>query len=208
LGIYLELIKAQVKLAFKNSFFLTIIFLGLTPFIFGVQNLDNIASAMVLERYISLIGILLLVPILVPEQNENIGELVEVKKISMVSVYGLRLLIGSAFLLVFLSISVVVLQSNNCQFPAIEFLFGTFVTAFVLGNLGLVAYGFSKNITVGYLIPLVYYILNYTIGRKFKNGYLFSLSMGSMREKYWLLGIAGLLMLAVLGFEYMIRRIR
>ena len=208
MGIYLELSKVQVKLVFKNSLFLTILFLGLTPVIFGVKNLDSIAVAMVLERYISLIGILLLTPLFVPEQNENTSELVEARKVPMTRVYGVRLIMGSMFLLALICIAVGVLRLNNCRFPVIEFLFGTFITAFFLGNLGFIAFGFSKNIAVGYLIPLTYYILNYAMGKKLGKGYLFSLAIGSMEEKYWLLGVTSIIILVVFGYEYVIRRIR
>ena len=50
--------------------------LGLSPFLMGVKNLTAVDTAKVLERYAALIGIIMLPPIFLPEQDKDIRELV------------------------------------------------------------------------------------------------------------------------------------
>jgi|GEM_PF-6886214 len=73
---YLEIARVQIKLSTKNNLPLAILCIILMPIIFGIQNLDSIASSMVLERFISIIGIILLTPLYLPEQDKNVAEIV------------------------------------------------------------------------------------------------------------------------------------
>ena len=64
--------------------------LAASPLILGLSNLDAAESAKVLETYVALIGIILFVPVFLPEQNRDLWELVKAKYMNITSVYLIR----------------------------------------------------------------------------------------------------------------------
>jgi hypothetical protein len=58
-------------------------------------------------------------------------------------------------------------------------------------------YSISNNLPVGYMVPVLYYMMCFGAGKKYLgNFYLFSMSSGSLIEKQYLL-IAGILMIFI-----------
>jgi cellobiose-specific phosphotransferase system component IIC len=76
----LAIAKYQFKLILTANFTLAVALCLLTPIIFGIRYLDSYGSSFVLERFVSLIGIVLLTPLFIPEQDKNIAELVQSKQ--------------------------------------------------------------------------------------------------------------------------------
>ena len=64
--------KSNLRHNFAPHFLLALVLLLLTPVLFGVANLDRTASAVPLEVFVSLTGIILLTPVFQPEQNPEI----------------------------------------------------------------------------------------------------------------------------------------
>ncbi len=146
--------------------------------IFGIKYLDAVQSSFVLERFVSITGIILLVPIFYPEQDKNIDEVVNSKFTSQTVVIFLRLIMSLLFLGLITACFTLVMHYNGCVFDVPRFWAGTFITAFFLGVLGFTVYGISNNLIGGYLASLAYYLLNFMSGRKLGSFYLFSLSRG------------------------------
>ncbi len=164
-----------------------------------MQNLDATASSIVLEKYVALIGVILITPIFLPEQDKQIAETVRAKTTPMILIYLTRLVLAVVCLAALIGIVMTVMVTQDCQFPVSHFFLGTFATAFFLGALGLAGYGFSDNIVVGYLTATAYYLLNnYTEIDGFD---LFTLAEDSMEEKYWLFLAAILLILITLLYR-------
>jgi len=205
---YLEIAKKQVKLTLLINLLLALLILIITPVIFGIRNLDNIASAFVLERFVSLIGIVLLTPIFLPEQNKNIAELVESKYTSHIKIYLIRFIISAIFLFILISGFIFIMIMMSCEFDTLRFILGTFATAFFLGSVGFLTYAVSDNIVFGYMASLGYYVFNMFNGSKLKNLYLFSLGKNSFTEKYWLLGIGTAFIVTGILFKYNLRKIK
>lgn len=180
------LIQKQLKLIILFGVVLSIIFLAISPAILGLEYLDEFSSAMVLERYVALIGIILLTPLFMPEQNKDIAELVDSKSTSYLTIILMRLLISLIVLLVLVSIMVQIMIYNGCHFPAGKYISGAFITALLLGSLGFAGAGISGNVIAGYLLSVCYYILNTGVGKKLGNFYLFTMSR-SFSEKYYIL---------------------
>jgi hypothetical protein len=173
---------------FLPNFSLSLLLLLLTPFIFGTANVDAKAAAIPLEMFVSLVGIILLTPAFLPEQQENIRDVVESKTTSSTCVYGIRICIALLSMLALIAAFTLYMKGNGCEFDILAAVFGTFSGGLFLGALGLVAYGLSNTITVGYMVPMVYYMLNLFGGSKcFGKLFLLSMSSGSITEKYWLL---------------------
>lgn len=205
---YLDIAKAQVKLCLRVNILFSVVIMALVPVVCGIDNLDASSSSVVLERFVSFTGIVLLTPAFLPEQDKNIAEVAESKYTSHIKIYLIRFILSAVSLLLLVSGFIAVMILLSCEFDALKYIFGTFATAFFLGSLGFTAYAVSDNVVAGYLFPLGYYMFNMFSGRSLKNLYLFSLSGNSFTEKYWLLGIGAALIIAGILFRYILKKIR
>lgn len=159
----------------------------LTPIVFEIFLLDEKLAAQPLEMLLSLVGVVLLVPIFFPEQDENIKDLIRSKKTDYLSVCILRI-IYSAFTLFLIIGSFIIIMAAGESKVTIEHFIGTAASALFLGALGFLTAGISGNTTVGYMTSMIYYIINFAVKDKLGKFYLFSMTQGSFTEKYWLLG--------------------
>lgn len=164
------------------------------PVLAGTANLDRYASAVPLEMFVSLIGIVMLTPIFAPEQNADIDDLVSSKYVSTVKIYLVRAVYSVIILALFIGLFSVYMGIRNCDIT-LGLMAGTLSDAIFLGSLGMAASSLCNNTVAAYMIPLVYYAVNYGMGGKLKNYYLFSMTAGEFRPKIWML-VAGILLIA------------
>jgi hypothetical protein len=205
---YLQIAKANLKFNLYPHLLLCIVFLGLSPFLMGVENLDAARSAMVLEMYTALLGIILLTPVFLPEQNKDLRDLVEAKFTSRTAVVLIRVLEAGFCLAVLTGAFILFLQGNNCVFPVMKYYLGTLAEALFLGGLGLCAYSLFDQIAVAYMLPVMYYILCVSGGGKLmKDFYLFSMLYGGYREKINLAATGLVLVLIGIGYPYLSKRL-
>lgn len=194
---YVQIGKYNLKYNIPPHFIICTLLLLLSPLILGLQNLNKIETAKVLEMYVIFIGIIMLTPIFLPEQNKDIRDLLNTKALSMAVVYGIRVLEAVVLLIAMVSIFIVVLKLGNCDFPAIPYFFGTMAGILALGGTGLVFYALADQVVVGYMIPLLYYLVSYGTKSKYLGKfYLFSMSEGRSDEKIYL-AIAGILLIGL-----------
>ncbi len=153
-----------------------------------------------MERYFALNGALLFTPLFFPEQNPDIREMVESKRTGASYTLILRILQSAVLLLLLTGAFLGAMAACGCTFYAGKMLFGTFCSALFLGALGFSVCAFSGNLVAGYLVCAGYFMLNFFAGDKLGNFYLFSLSAGSLEEKYWLL--AGSVLLFACSFTW------
>lgn len=179
--------------------------LCLSPLLMGVSNLEAADTAKVLEMYVVFIGIVLVPPVFLPEQNRDIRDLVNSKYISSSVVYGIRLLGNVMLLAVLLGGYVWILRYNGCHFPAVKYYLGALAGMLFFGTLGLFSYGASNNLIIGYMIPIFYYIAAMGSGAKYlKQFYPFSMMKNSFDEKGYLMAAA--ILLAIGGIWLRSRR--
>lgn len=177
-----------------------------SPLVLGMKNLDAVQSAKVLEMYAALAGIILFPPLFLPEQNQDLRELVMSKYTSQAIVCIVRLVQAMAVLVVVILFFIGMMKSGGSVFPAGKDFLGTLAGAAALGGLGILMYGLSDNPVIGYMAPLIYYLINYGAGEKYlKNFYLFSMMKGSYTEKIYL-GVAAVLMTAAGIYWRTVRR--
>lgn len=199
---YWQIEKTNLKYHVPLHLLVCILLLGISPLLMGVANLSAEDTAKVLERYVALIGIIMLTPIFLPEQDREIRELVYAKYMKSAQVYLIRLFGNLAILAVFLGVYIFMLWKNQCEFPVPEYYFGALAEMLFFGGLGLGFYGISDNLVIGYMAPIVYYIAAVGGGDKYlKMLYPFSMSMGSYTEKVWLFIAAALLAAAGIFFR-------
>jgi len=178
---------------FLPHFLLSILLLILTPVLFGTASLDIMASAVPLEIFISLTGIVLLTPIFQPEQDSNIDEITASKYISHIYVYIIRIVYSLAAIVALISIFSLYLRLSGSDVTMLLWL-GAIATALFLGSIGLFTASIFGNISVSYMVPVIYYALNFG-GSQLGNFYLFSMMGGAYEPKIWL--FAGSLLLII-----------
>ena len=191
---YLQIGKANLKHNILWHLVACALLLCASPLVLGISNLGEVDTAKVLEMFVALIGIVMIPPIFLPEQNKDIRDLVRSKYTGCGCVYGIRLVISVLILASLLGLYVWVLVKGKCGFPVPAYYFGTLAEMLFLGGLGLFFYGLSDNLVVGYMIPIFYYIVAIGSGDKYlKVFYPFSMQKGSYDEKYYLLAGAVIL---------------
>lgn len=189
---YFQIGKVNLKISLLPHLVIAILFLCLSPTLMSLENLDAIQSAQVLEIYVALIGIILLTPIFLPEQNKDIRDLMESKYTSIISVYLLRIIEAMVAMLLLIAVFVAIMINNNCNFDAMKYFVGIFLEALFLGGFGMIAYSIFDNIAIGYMLPMCYYVASMVTGSKYlKKMYLFSMMKESFDEK-WFIGIVGI----------------
>lgn len=202
---YWQIEKVNLRYHVPLHVLVCVLLLGISPFLMGVENLPAMDTAKVLERYVALIGIIMVTPIFLPEQDKEIRELVCAKYTKSAAVYLVRLLGNVLILAAFLGIYIFVLKNNNCDFPVVKYYLGAFAEMLFFGGLGLFFYGITDNLVIGYMAPIVYYIIAVGGGDKYlKMFYPFSMSIGRYEEKMWL--FAGGAVLIAGGIYFRSRR--
>lgn len=176
----------------------------LSPAFFSVSELNPRQAAQPLEVIISLIGVIMMTPVFLPEQNESIRDVVRSKKTPYLLVCMLRLIFSMMIMTVFIALFVVYMKHSSSDVSFRHFL-GTVASAAALGAIGFFASGISNNIIIGYMASLFYYIMNFSLKDKLGVFYIFSMINGSFEEKKWLFGISTVLIIATFGFKADIR---
>lgn len=177
-------------------FLICILLLIVSPLFLGIENLTEPETAKVLEYYAVFISIILLPAVFLPEQDKDIRDLLSSKYMSVAKLYGIRMTQAIIYLMLLLGIYMCVLKAGNCEFAFLKLYMGELATMVFLGGMGIFFYALTDQVVVGYMIPLLYYMLNITISpNKIKGLYLFSMSIGKYEWK-WTLGMAGVVLLA------------
>lgn len=149
----------------------------LTPLVFSISALDFTSSARPLEMLLCMTGTALLTPVFLPEQNENIRDVIRSKKVDYLSVCLIRVIYSTIALAAITGVFVFAMKLCECNVTAAHFGAG-FGSAFFLGAIGLAFAKFGGSPTVGYMASMIYYLGNYGLKDKLGKLYLFSVSSG------------------------------
>ncbi|MDO5519796.1 MAG: hypothetical protein Q4G58_04815 [bacterium] len=193
---YLKIAKVNLKFNLFPHIIAAVCLCFISPLFMGVRNLDALNTAKILDVYISLLGIIVLVPIFIPEQDKDINDLIKSKKETIAVNYLIRIVEAVMFLMIIVGGYLLYLKSGMCIFDFGQYFYGTISTCIFLGGLGILVYSIVDNVSVGYMLPILYYILCYGAGKKYLGKfYLFSMLQGNVSDKKYLL-IVGILMIA------------
>lgn len=193
----LKVLEINLKRNFTPHFFLAVCVALLTPVIFETRSLDERLSAQPIEIMLSLCGTILLTPVFLPEQNEEILDVIRSRRAGYLPVVMLRVVYSLAALALILGGSLLMMRFQESAVTWRHFA-GGFTSAFFLGALGFAAAGISGNAPAGYMVSLIYYIANFSLKNKLGKLFLFSMYAGSFEEKYYILPVSvGLIVLTV-----------
>ena len=191
-----KILSVNLRHNFIPHLIIALVIALITQGLFGIASLNAREAAQPLEKLLSLAGTVLLTPIFLPEQNENIRDLIRSKRTDYLAVCFVRLLYSVLFLAVIIGAFTLVMQYRESE-VTIRHFFGGFSSALFLGSLGFFFAGISRNAVAGYMVSMIYFIANFALKDELKGFYLFSMSAGSFTEKYWLLGGSMVLIAAV-----------
>jgi len=191
-GCLARIVYSDIKHNFLLHYLLALGILLASPVFFSLSELDSRLAAQPLEAYVPLIGIILMTPVFLPEQNESIYDVVCSKKISHDIICALRLICSVVIVLAMTGAFVLNMKYSSSQVNIRHYI-GSAASALSLGAVGFVFAGVSRNVIIGYMASITYYILNFAIGTKLGNLYLFSMMHGSFAEKKWILLLAAIL---------------
>ena len=180
-----QITRVNLRHNFLPLLLLATVIMILTPVLFGTTGLDSKAAAVPLEMFISIIGIILLVPIFQPEQDDEIKDIVVSKYIDSTYVHIIRgaySIIGIILLVLAFSLFMFVC---GCEIT-IALIGGTIADTMFLGAIGLLTSAITSNMPVSFMIPLLYYVLNLTMKSKLGNFNLFSMMNGNYQPNIWL----------------------
>jgi len=187
---YFYIAKEYIKNHYVFHLVAAIIICMISPLFMGTENLNAVMTARVLEQYISLIGIILFVPIFLPDQDIEIRNLIRSKKEPVIRIKIIRLLEEVVALAGIVTVYIFYLIASHCSFPVWNYWFGTVSTCIFLGGIGILTYALIDNPPIAYAIPLLYYMLCYGSGEKYLGKfYLFSMSSQTVSDKIYLLAI-------------------
>ena len=192
---YYEVGKEYLSHHAAPSFAAAAALLILSPLVVGIRNLDTAQSARVLETFVALIGILLFVPIFLPEQDKALRDTVSARYTRMETIYSVRAALALAGTMLYLLLYMLAMQSGDCRMEFGRFYLGTLCEMAAFGGLGVLSYALCDNLVAGYMIPLFYVIAAMGGGEKYLGKFYPFQMIGDYSSKYWL-GAAGVLCLA------------
>ena len=159
----------------------------LTLLMLNITALQAKEAARPIEFLLCFIGVTLLVPIFLPEQDENIRDVICSKKINYFNILLIRILYSVVAMILLIAFFVVVMKVRESD-VTVQHLIGGVASAWFLGAVGFAAAGITNNVTVGYMATMLYYLANYGMKDKLGKFYLFPMSyQGRSDESGWLI---------------------
>lgn len=173
-----------------------VLFLLLLPIGVGLENLDVFQSAKVLEYWYSLIGLLLLFPLYLPDNDTAALSIIRSKRTSYRLIICVRLIVeivASGILLVALLIW---MTRSNSSFPMGYFILRGIGGALFLGGLSAFTFALFRHPVPCLMVPFLYYLLNMMSKKEYFGPFdLFSVAQGNYQTALLLVLCGGLLLL-------------
>ncbi|MCM1099950.1 MAG: hypothetical protein NC079_06380 [Clostridium sp.] len=194
--LYGGIAKFNLRHNFIMYFAAAVAVLVLTVLLFNITDLDGRAAAQPIEFMLSWTGVVLLVPVFWPEQDKNLRDVIRSKWADYLTVCLVRVLYSTAALAVLNAAFVGLMGLRESQVTW-RHVVCAFATALFLGAAGFAAAGICDNTVAGYMVALMYYLVNYGLKDKLGPFYLFSMyTNGGIREKWWQLA-GGAVLIAI-----------
>lgn len=168
---------------------------ALLPILMGIENLESAQVAPIVERFFSLIGLVLFVPLFLPDVQREILANIRSKKTDYGMVLVTRLLQIFFFTMLLLAVFLLIIKMNRSTFDFSAFFLAELATVIFLGGLISLAFYFFKNLVPSLMIAIMYYVLCMFNGQKyFGPFYLFTLVERDWNSKL-ILFFSGMMML-------------
>jgi hypothetical protein len=180
----------------KNSTLIAVAFIAASFIFSDIRFLDEQSSAIVLERFVSLIGIIVITSVFQPEEDPGIAEIMNAKRLPQHRILVVRLILAVTDCFILIGASMLIMRMNGCVFPFGEYLIGVFATSYFIGAVGFIVAGVTRKTVVGYFVAVLYFFINMMTLPTSSNASLFSLTDGLLTPKLYLL-ISGTVLFVV-----------
>ena len=181
----------NLKIVSSSSMILALLYIVM---IFSLINRNNLSKETLIfmgEQLLSPVGIMLFVRTTLLEQECRVDEIVCSKPYSYWRTILYRILIISIQLLLLLGIVFIPINFFDLDFKLMNIFLGSYVTSFYLGVMGMAFAYITKKVSVGALIPFLYYFFEmFSKGKYTKSYYLFGMLMNNYIGKIKLFSIA------------------
>lgn len=199
-----NLVYYNLKLIGNLNTAIAVAFLVIITLMVNMKFLTYKEAAVIGETYVSIIGIILFPYLCTIEYSNNIKETIFTKKTSFMNIVLLRIIIMIFLTILCISTVTAIEIYSESSFNAVEIIFGTFITTFFLGMIGITVSNIFENDILGYMVAFMYYFFElFDGGKHTKDFYLFSLTRGSFSYgKYYILLISIILLILNLRLIY------
>lgn len=154
------------------------VFCCCSVFFVSFRNLNAEQCAKILEMYVSIIGILLLTPLFIPEQNLEIWSVKKAKKIPLWRLYCIRLSIACILITLIILAYLAVFKESNSFFEFDKMFLGSMSETLFLGSIGFFVSAVTNQVVLGYMASVMYYAINIGKSDMFKHLALFQMMRG------------------------------
>jgi len=160
----------------------------LTPVLFGITALDVMTVAYPLELSLPFLGVILLTPVYTPEQDPGIADTVRVRKTPYLLICGIRIIIALVLMLLFICGFVLLMAALESE-VSIAHIPAVYANAVFLGGLGIFASAISGHAVVGYMVPVLYFVMD--LMGSLGTFTMFSMMRNGQMEGKWVLFVIG-----------------
>ncbi len=189
----------NIKIVSFNIMFLAFVYIVMIFCMMNKSSLSKNTLIFIGEQLLSPIGIILFVRTTLIEQECRVNEIVYTKTYSHWKTILYRIIIISVQLLLLLSIVFIPIKFLGEDFQIIKIFLGSFVTSFYLGIMGMMFAYITKQVSLGALIPFLYYFFEmFSKGKYTKTYYLFGMLVENYMSKIKLFSIAILIVVLLL----------
>lgn len=203
MGILAKVSSAFWRFHFYPAVFAAFLLTLLFPTFFGVENTSFIQSAEIYERFFPLIGLILFLPLYLPDSSEDTTMLIKTKRFSYVGILFLRFIQIIIALTILTCGCLMLFELSNASIEFGRFLFAGIANALFMGGLYALGFALTAQPVAGLILPLGYYVASlFTADKYLKIFYLFTLVEKDTESKL-VLFFNGILLILI---SFMIRK--
>lgn len=154
------------------------------------HNLEEAQAAKIIEQYLILIGMLLFTPLFMAEQDIDIWQLERTKSMPMWKQYLIRLFWAVLSLGIIAGGFFLFLKSQNETLVMDKLFAGGFAELLFLGSVGYFASAVTNQVVIGYMMAVIYYVINVGGAKYLGKLALFQMTKGTYDFAGWMYLVA------------------
>lgn len=187
--LYLSVAKYNLRHNLLPQIAAAICLLIFTPVLFGITALDAMGAAYPIELSLPFLGVILLTPVYAPEQESSILDTVRARKTPHLLICGIRIIMSVILMVIFIFGFILMMSALECE-VFVDHALASCANAIFLGGLGILASSVSGHVVSGYILPVLYYVIDLMGG--LGNFTMFSMMRSGTMEGKWVLFIIGI----------------
>ena len=184
-GCYAKIILVNLKYNFIFPFLATVFICVFTGMVFNLKALSAVAALQPIEMLMCFTGVTMMTPIFLPEQNQNIKDVICSKWVDYTKVCLIRFIYSIVSVIVLNIVFVMIMKVLESEISIFHIL-AAIAGALFLGSIGFFVSGITGNATAGYMVAMCYYLINYGVKKELGVFNMFSGTVCAFKDKAWL----------------------